>query len=256
MPVAVTFDAPTQKIERIMKMLQEHPFIMKKAITFALDDTAEKMKQAQVEEMKKVFDNPRPYTLNAVFVKKARGEGSLSAGIAFREFGVKGTPAYKYLTPQIYGGPRRMKRHERALDAKGLLPDGSQTAQGRNYPKDQYGDITGGAYTRMLAELDALPEMPGGRKSFQKKRQARSGNFFIFTPKGASQPAGIAERRGDNITIMLRFIAPHTYKPIYDFDGVARQTALLEFPRQLERQWLKWQPLGGYGNSSGFLMAA
>ena len=256
MPVSIGLDAPTAKIDRIMAMLKEHPSLMKKAITFALDDTAEIMKQAQVAEMKNVFDNPRPYTLNAIFVKKARGEGSLAAGIAFREFGVKGTPAYKYLTPQIYGGPRRMKRHERALDAKGLLPDGSQTAQGRNYPKDQYGDITGGAYTRMLAELDALPEMPGGRKQFQKKRKARSGNFFMFTPKGGTKPAGIAERNGDTITIMLRFITPHNYSPRYDFEGVAKRTALLEFPRQLERQWLKWQPLGGYSNSTGFMMAA
>lgn len=258
MTVAVSFDAPTQKIERILAMLKEHPTLMRKAITFALDDTAEKMKQAQVEEMKRVFDNPRPYTLNAVFVKKARGdeEQQLKAGIAFREFGVKGTPAWKYLGPQIDGGPRRNKRHENALQTGGVLTDGSQTAQGRRYPKDQYGDITGGAYTRMLAELDSLPETPGGRKSFQKKRQARSGNYFLFTPKNASKPVGIAERNGDNITIMLRFIAPPNYKPRYDFRGVAQQTALLEFPRQLERQWLKWQPLGGYANSSGFMMAA
>jgi hypothetical protein len=254
--VAVSFNSPTAKIERIMKMLQEHPAIMKKAITFALDDTAEKMKQAQVEEMKKVFDNPRPYTLNAIFVKKARGEGSLMAGIAFREFGVKGTPAYKYLTPQIYGGQRRLKRHERALQSTGILPAGSMTAQGSNYPKDQYGDITGGAYTRMLAELDSLPELSGGRSQFKKKRKEKAGQFFVYTPQGASQPVGIAERRGENITIMLRFIQPPTYQPRYDFEGLARQTALLEFPKQLERQWLKWQPLGGYGNSSGFLLAA
>lgn len=261
MPVSVGLQTPEAKIEKIMKMLQDHPNLMKKAITFALDDTAQKMKEAQVEEMKRVFDNPRPYTLNAVFVKKARGEQSLNAGIAFREFGVKGTPAYKYLMPHIVGGPRRDKRHERALKAKGILPAGSQTAQGTNYPKDQYGDITGGAYTRMLAELDALPAAPGGKKQFQNKRKDESRRFFLLFPKsnsksGPFRPIGVAERNGSEIRLMLRFIEPPTYTVRYDFEGVAKKTALEEFPKQLERQWLKWQPLGGYSTSSGFLMAA
>lgn len=256
MPVSIGLDAPTQKIDRIMAMLKEHPSLMKKAITFALDDTAEIMKQAQVAEMKKVFDNPRPYTLNAIFVKKARGEGSLTAGIAFREFGVKGTPAYKYLMPNIIGGPRRKKRSENALSATGVLPAGSWVVQGANYPRDNYGDITGGAYTRMLAELDSLPAASGGKKQFQKKRKEKSGQFFVFTPPGGSFPSGIAERKGGDITIMLKFVRQPNYTSRYDFYGISERTALLEFPRQLERQWLKWQPLGGYSNSTGFLMAA
>ncbi len=256
MPVSVGFDTPQAKIEKIMGMLKAHPDLMRRAITFALDDTAQKMKEAQVEEMRKVFDNPRPYTLNALFVKKARGDNSLMAGIAFREFGVQGTPAYKYLMPNIVGGPRRDKRSERALRATGVLPAGSWTAQGSNYPRDQYGDITGGAYTRMLAELDSLPAAAGGRQSFQKKRKDESKRFFVFTVDGNAFPAGIAERRGGEITIMLRFIRQPNYTPRYDFYGLAERVGVSEFPRQLERQWLKWQPLGGYSNSRGFLMAA
>lgn len=256
MPVSVGFQAPEAKIDRILKMLKDHPNLMKKAVTFALDDTAQKMKEAQVAEMQRVFDNPRPYTLNALFVKKARGEQSLNAGIAFREFGVKGTPAYKYLMPNIVGGPRNVKRSERALQATGVLPAGSWTAMGKNYPRDAYGDIGGGAYTRMLAELDSLPAAAGGKQQFQKKRKDESKRFFVFTPKGSTFPAGIAERRGDDITIMLKFIRQPNYTIKYDFYGVSERTARTEFPKQLERQWLKWQPLGGYSTSSGFLMAA
>lgn len=256
MTVSASFNTPEAKIERIMAMLREHPNMMKKAITFALDDTAQKMKEAQVEEMKRVFNNPRPYTLNAIFVKKARGEGSLNAGIAFKEFGVKGTPAYKYLMPNIIGGPRRKKRSENALEATGMLPAGSWTAMGKNYPRDGYGDISGGVYTRMLAELDSLPAAAGGKKQFQNKRKDTSKQFFIFTAPGNAFPSGIAERRGDDVTIMLKFIRAPSYTPRYDFYGLAERVARAEFPRQLERQWLKWQPLTGYSNSSGFLMAA
>lgn len=256
MAVSASFKTPEAKIERILRDLQEHPSIMRKVLTFALDDCAEIMKQRQVEEMKRVFDNPRPYTLNALWVRKARGEQSLSAGIAFREFGVKGTPAYKYLMPHIVGGPRRQKRHERALQATGILPAGSFTAQGSRYPKDSYGDITGGAYTRMLAELDSLPEMTGGRKQFQKKRKDESKRFRVFFFKGASFPSGIIEDRGGEGTIMLKFIKAPNYKIRYDFYGLAERTALEQFPIQLERQWLKWSPLGGYSTRGAFMMAA
>lgn len=254
--VSVGFKTPEAKIDRILRDLQEHPTIMRKAMTFALDDTAEIMKQKQVEEMKRVFDNPRPYTLNALFVRKARGDNSLSAGIAFREFGVKGTPAYKYLMPNIVGGARRQKRHERALQATGVLPAGSWTAQGSRYPRDSNGDITGGAYTRMLAELDSLPEMTGGRKQFQKKRKDESKRFRVFFFKGASFPSGIVEDRGGETIVMLKFIRSPNYKVRYDFYGLANRTALEQFPIQLERQWLKWSPLGGYSSRGAFLMAA
>lgn len=256
MTFSASFKTPEAKIERILRDLQEHPAIMRKAMTFALDDTAEIMKQRQIEEMRRVFNNPRPYTLNALFVRKARGEQSLSAGIAFREFGVKGTPAYKYLMPHIKGGPRRQKRHERALQASGVLPAGSWTAQGSRYPKDQYGDITGGAYTRMLAELDSLPEMTGGRKQFQKKRKDVSSRFRVFFFKGASFPSGIVEDRGGQTIVMLKFTKQPNYTIRYDFYGLAERTAREQFPIQLERQWLKWSPLGGYSTRGAFLMAA
>ena len=253
--VSVGFKTPEAKIDRILRDLQEHPTLMRKAMTFALDDTAEIMKQKQVEEMKRVFDNPRPYTLNALFVRKARGDNSLSAGIAFREFGVKGTPAYKYLMPHINGTGRNMKRHEKALQGLGVLGT-SHTAPAKGYPKDAYGDINGGAYTRMLAELNILPEMLRGKGQFKKKRRDESKQFRVFFFKGGTKPAGIVEGSGDSARTMLRFIEPVTYKVRYDFYGLAKRTALEQFPIQLERQWLKWQPLGGYSSNGAFLMAA
>lgn len=255
MAVSASFKTPEAKIESILRDLQEHPTIMRKAMAFALDDTAQIMKERQIEEMKRVFDNPRPYTLNALFVRKARGDASLSAGIAFREFGVKGTPAYKYLMPHIEGTKRNPKRHEKALMGKGVL-DGSHTAPARGYPKDAYGDITGGAYTRMLAELDILPEMLRGKGQFKKKRRDESVRFRVFFFKGGTKPAGIVEGSGDSARTMLRFIEPVTYKVRYDFYGLAERAAREQFPIQLERQWLKWQPLGGYRTQGAFMMAA
>lgn len=253
MSISVSMQAPTDKLNKLLRDLEQHPSIMRKAITFALDDTAEGLRQAEVMEMEVVFQTPRSYTLNALYAVKARGENSLKAGLAWKEFGGS-IPAYKYIAPNVFGGPRRMKRHELALQGKGVLPIGSMTAQGRNYPKDESGDITGGQYTRMLAELDALPGTPNGQKSKTKKRSPDQ-RFFVYKPKGAQFPVGIAEPNGDGIRLMLRFIQPPSYKKIFDYYGVADDYVRVNFPKQLERQWLRWQPLSGFGKSP-FQMAA
>lgn len=253
MPVALGFKTPEDKLKRILRDLEEHPAIMRKAITFALDDTAEGLKREQIMEMEVVFQSPRKYTLNALYAVKARGDNSLAAGLAWKEFGGS-IPAYKYLYPQVFGGQRRYKRHERALQGKGILPAGSMTAQGSNFPKDESGDITGGQYTRMLSELDALQDGSGGKNQYKKKRAAAS-RFFVYTPKGANFPVGIAEPNGDGIRIMLRFIQPPDYTARYDYYGIANEYTRINFPKQLERQWLKWQPLGGYSKNP-FALAA
>lgn len=257
MVVTVGLKTPDDKLRRILSDLQEHPAIMRKAITFALDDTAEGLRKEQVMEMQVVFDRPRLYTLNALYAVKARGQvnadGVTTAGLAWKEFGGS-IPAYKYLYPHVYGGPRRLKRHEKALQGRGILQADQMTAPGRNYPKDDSGDILGGVYTRMLSELDALPNVPGGKKAQQKKRAAAS-RFFVYTPKGASYPVGIAEPNGDGIRVMLRFIQPPTYKKIYDYIGISDNYVRVNFPKQLERQWVKWSPLGGYGKNP-FQLAA
>lgn len=253
MPAALGFKTPEDKLKRILRDLEEHPAIMRKAITFALDDTAEGLKREQIMEMEVVFQSPRKYTLNALYAVKARGDNSLAAGLAWKEFGGS-IPAYKYLYPQVFGGQRRYKRHERALQGKGILPAGSMTAQGNNFPKDESGDITGGQYTRMLSELDALQDGSGGKNQYKKKRAAAS-RFFVYTPKGANFPVGIAEPNGDGIRIMLRFIQPPNYTARYDYYGIANEYTRINFPKQLERQWVKWQPLGGYSKNP-FALAA
>lgn len=251
MTVTTRFVTPEAKIAKLLGDLQQHPAIMRKAIAFALDDTAEGLRQAEVMEMEVVFNNPRKYTLNAIYTVKARGDNSLKAGVAWREFGGS-IPAYKYLTPQIFGGPRGDKRHEVSLRGKGILPAGSQTAQGRNYPKDGTGDITGGQYTRMLAELGALEGTPRGAKS----RPRKNGDaFFVLHGKDTKYPIGIAERKGGNVTVMLRFIKAPTYQKRFDYYGVADEYVRVNFPRNLTRQFNKWMPLQGY-SGGGLQFAA
>lgn len=219
-------------------------------IRFAANDTINDMIVAERVEMRRVFDNPRPYTLNALYPKYAgRRNNLIEAGIAFREFGVKGTPAFKYLTPNIMGGPRRMKRSEKALKSIGALGGDKMTVQGVNFQRDQYGDITGGQYTRMLAELGVQGIGLAGPKAQRAPRTKGKNQFFAMPRKGGKRgdgdPMAIAERRGDQIVIALVSVAPFTYKPRYDFYGVARKQVQISFPKHFNRVFARMMGGGG-----------
>ena len=221
--------------DSVIASIEEKGRRMSDLVRFAINDTVDDMVVSQRVEMRKVFDNPRPYTLNALYPRYAGRRGNiLQAGIAFREFGVKGTPAYKYLTPHIKGGPRRLKRSEKALRGLGILSGGSWTTQGRDYEKDQYGDIPGGQYTRMLAELGVQGIGLGGPKAQRKAREKGDKKFGLMYRKDGRAFA-IAEYRGGQPVIMLVFTGQPNYKPRYDFYGVASRQVRESLPKHFNR---------------------
>lgn len=215
-------------------------------VRFAVNDTIDDMIVSERVEMRRVFDNPRPYTLNALYPRYAGKRNNLiDAGIAFREFGVKGTPAYKYLTPHIKGGTRRVKRSEKALrDIVGILGADTYTVQGRNYEKDQYGDIPGGQYTRMLAELGVLGVGLGGSKSQRNPRRKGDKKFDLMYRKDG-RPFAVAEFRAGTRVIMLVFTAAPQYKKRYDFYGVARRQVQTSLPKHFNRVFARMMGGGG-----------
>jgi hypothetical protein len=214
-------------------------------LKYAINDTVDDMVKGQRIEMRRVFDNPRPYTLNALFGKYAGKRGNiLNAGIAFREFGAKGTPAYKYLMPNIKGGPRNAKRSEKALRQLGLLDSNSFTVQGRNYERDQYGDIPGGQYTRMLAELGASGIGLQGAKSQRNPRTKGNKKFGLMYRKDG-RPFAIAEYRGGQPVIMLVFTSMPNYQPRYDFYGLASRQVKYSLPKHFNRVFSRMMGGGG-----------
>jgi hypothetical protein len=231
--------------DSVIASIEEKGRRMSDLVRFAINDTVDDMVVSQRVEMRKVFDNPRPYTLNALFPRYAGKRGNiLQAGIAFREFGVKGTPAYKYLTPHIKGGPRRLKRSEKALQGIGALSAGSWTTQGRNYEKDQYGDIPGGQYTRMLAELGVQGVGLGGPKSQRKARTKGDRQFGLMYRKDG-RPFAVAEYRGGEPVIMLVFTGQPNYKQRYDFYGLARRQVQTSLPKHFNRIFSRMMGGGG-----------
>lgn len=92
------------------------------ATSYAINKTAQ---QAQIElsrEMVRVFDNPTRYTLNGTFIVPSTVK-RLYATIKMKdEGGKRSVPADKFITPNVQGGPRRLKGFERALE-RGYVAD-------------------------------------------------------------------------------------------------------------------------------------
>jgi hypothetical protein len=227
----------------VLKRVMASKVNLEKVVKYALSDTVDDLLLVEKMDMKRVFDNPRPYTMNSLFGKypSSRGVGVINAGIAAREFGFKGTPAYKYLNPNIKGGPRRLKRSEKGLQSIGVLPSGVYTIQGKQFAKDAYGDIPGGQYTRMLAELGVVAAGGAGlaaltgSKGQAKPRKNQNTQFFVMKRKGSDRPFAIAERRGQQVTIMLVFSSSPQYKKRYDFYGIGKATVLERYPKHFSR---------------------
>jgi len=103
----------------------------------ALTATAYDAKADEVEVMAKVFDRPTRFTLNALYVKGARKD-NLVATVEFKE-GFGSIPAWRYLGPQIMGGKRAYKSHEKRLISAGIMESGEYAVPGRAVKLDAYG---------------------------------------------------------------------------------------------------------------------
>ena len=69
--------------------------------------------QNQRQMIKKQLHRPIKYTLDGYEALPSNKKiKPIQARFGFREFTSKGTPSHKYLSPNIFGGRRNLKRHE------------------------------------------------------------------------------------------------------------------------------------------------
>ncbi len=145
MTVKISVKADIRGFERQMTTLQKKqlPFATARAVT-AVAKLAVKDIQS---EMKSVFRDPTPFTLNAFYAKPAK-RGDPTAFVGSREWAAKGRPAFKYLAPEIFGGPRNMKGFELLLSRL----SGGQFA----VPTSASATLSRGEITRILSRLNSL----------------------------------------------------------------------------------------------------
>lgn len=182
------------------------------ATALAMTKTAQEVKVEEISTMKRVFNNPTPYALNALRVSPAKKK-DLIASVEFKDFAAKGTPAKRFLNPEVHGGGRSQKSSERQLAP--YMAGKRFTAPAQGYPRNQYGNIPGSTINRILSHLtvnrDATQNVTGSKRSKAKRANSQ---FFGIHGKGVFERKGKRKIR----PVLIFTKAPHYTKrfPFYE----------------------------------------
>jgi len=187
---------------------------------YALTKTAEEIKEEEISVMARVFDRPTRFTLNALFVRPAT-KRDLCAEVAFKD-GFGSVPAWRYLGPEVAGGPRSKKGFERALERAGLLRPDEFCVPARGLKLDSFGNVPGSLITQVLSGLSASPDPLQNTTPRSRKRNTRAGSYFVLRDvKGA--PNGIYQRTGGRqATALFIFTGAPIYRKRFPFYETAQ----------------------------------
>jgi len=234
----ITFDK-SQSPDDVVRQLDGYRSQIPFATSLAINRTADLVRKAIVAEMKKVFDKPTPFTLNSLYVSPST-KNKLEAVVWLKDeyaVGNQGTPATKYLGPEIFGGVRNAKAHERRLRDKGLLGSSlfAVPAQGAEGLLNRYGNINGGLIKQMMSSLQINRDIgyQSNETAKSRKRKPKRARYFVL---GGETPLGIASRpTGGELQPVLWFVKAPNYKPRLDFFGIGKRV----IDEHLEKELVK-----------------
>jgi hypothetical protein len=163
---------------------------VKAAALGALDDVAFQARRDVQIEMRRRFDRPTPFTLNAVAVQTTRRTAEIRATVReamgvtqsgaaayvfLRDPGGKAVNPNSVLQAEIEGGRRNDKRMERALQRLGVLNSGWQVVPASGLPPeklDGYGNVRGSFIVQLISYFQGFGEQ-GYRANMTDKRKAQ-----------------------------------------------------------------------------------
>jgi len=229
----------------------------------ALNETAFGARKLLRTKMTEVFDRVTPYVLNSVLVRQATRD-NLAAEVYIDFWGRgKGVQPEKILMAEVFGGQRRNKRAELALQRVGLMPKGWLMVPA-NAPEDGYGNVPGSFIVRLLSYFAAFSEQ-GYRANATARKKAKLANrgvtangfsttqgveYFVSHGKGERigrgsakhgreqhLPAGIWQRtgiHGSKLTPVFLFVRGASYATRLRFFDIVQNFAAGYFPRALD----------------------
>jgi hypothetical protein len=162
----------------------------------ALDATALDVKAAEQLEIDDSFDNPTPFTRNALFVQRTQG-GVPEARVGLKDdySGNNGRGQSTYLRAQIEGGGRHLKSFEKSIRGLGVM-DGTQfIVPGRAARLDAYGNISRGQIVQILSQLRAFTGAETVSRNLVRRDGTRDVGNEASSAKKALQLRNAAFRR-------------------------------------------------------------
>ncbi len=253
--IKVTLSGIDEQLASLSRLEQDQlPF----ATALALTRTAEVVRDDLRAEMQVVFDRPTPATLNSLFIEPATKQ-KLEARVWINDGRMskwrtqqirdekaqsskwrEDRTAIKWLTPEVFGGPRNDKGVEALLRRRGVLTQGQYVMPGEKLPLDQYGNINRGKLTQILSGARLFEQAGFDANATNSKRsQAKGhGRRFFMMYDANRKPFAIAERTGKGragLKIVLAFTKRPSYSKRLDWFEIAERSAEAALPREFEK---------------------
>lgn len=222
------------------------------ATVSALNAAAYLTSQKQKEDIARVFDRPTAWVKGGVrYIKADRARMESKVDLDF--WGNKqGVSVEKILSAQIYGGQRRHKRHEIALQRALVLPAGMFIVPGAAANLDSYGNMSSGQIVQIISWFRGFAEGGRGsranmkdatRKNLAKGKKSNYGFEYFYVSPNAKGPRGghqhllpgvyqrVKTGFGSAIRPVMIFVKKTSYAKRFDFYGNADKVARKEFDR-------------------------
>lgn len=239
MPVSIQINSNTDRVARKLANLayKQVPFAASKA----LNETASVLEKRNRIEMKRTFDKPVRYTLNAFTVKRSNKRKLVA------EVRRKDKPAGKhYLEVQQKGGVRPQKAVEKLIDQRVAYPGivRSVLPVPGNGGATKNGNINMGEVNRALAGLNAsfsrtaFTQNKQAQAQARRSQQKRPSQYFVKSNESGTS-GGIYKRLGNRRVKKVFHISDSmpNYRPIYKFHPFMMKNARSYFPQQFKRQF-------------------
>lgn len=237
--MSVKFDmGPVQR--HLAAVQRQVPF----ATAVALTRTAKRVQAELIDEMKREFDRPTPWTLKATFLSSAKPRNlEAVTGIKDQAYAGNRLSSAQILSHQFAGGGRHVKALEVWLRRAGYLGANEFVAPGAGAKLDRYGNMSRGQVQQILSQLkagaDSASHASGSARS--KRNVKRAGKIFWSNGSGraAHLPRGAWQRAGLHLVKpLLIAVASPSYTRRIDLrklgEKVVRQHAQREFNQALE----------------------
>lgn len=249
-------------LDRIKRRIKDAPRQIRYAAARTINDTAFIGAKAVGLRMATAFDRVTPF-----IAKSVRPSLTPATPERLRRSIFPATPGGKSVDPanvlqaEVFGGPRKFKRSERAFQRVGVLPAGYSMVPSRELLKsekvDRYGNVKGSFIVQLLSYFQAFGEQ-GYRANMTAKRKRSLAKFgkseggfkkingveyFVSFGKLRSRgdlgtpqnlPAGIWSRsgtHGSNVAPIFMFVRAPIYRARLPYAETIESAVVEAFPR-------------------------
>lgn len=216
--VKTNLDEFTKKISAIA--YKQIPF----ATGLALNDIAAKVIEAEQKNEAKVLDRPRPFTVGALGIVKAR-KGNMEATVFMKPI------TARYLAPYEFGG-------DNVLNGRALLKPIAAMKD-----LDQYGNLPRNFIRRLKGRSDIfigkIRTKRGMIDGVWQRTTEEGGRVQVSTKTGKIRNTKKNLNTSGKLVLLVKFSDPHQVRQHLDWFGVAQRAVDAEFPGAMQRALTK-----------------